>query len=100
MDGEATVVEIWRHEFTGKRCLVVVRDGLVTVAAGPLWPGDDPRLVVATHGNQELNPRALLHMNQARNEYVREYVRERKGTIVHLGNEPEPRRGAELHGHH
>jgi hypothetical protein len=48
--------EIWRHRASGERFLVVVRDGRVTVAAGPLPPGDDPRRVLETHGCQAHQP--------------------------------------------
>src|SRR5262249_44471652 len=48
--------EIWRHRGSGERFLVVVRDGQVNVAAGPLLSDDEPREVLETHGNQAHNP--------------------------------------------
>ena len=66
--------EIWRHRSSGERFLVVVRDGQVNVAAGPLRADEDPREVLATHGNQDHNPLALLNMRNVPEAYVREYV--------------------------
>ena len=84
--------EIWRHVDSGERFLVVFRDGLVSVAAGPLSPDDDPRHILETHGNQNHNPLALVSMNRERGEYVREYVADIHGRITHLGNVPAPPR--------
>jgi hypothetical protein len=76
------VFEIWRHLATGDRYLVVVRDGMASVAAGPLLPTDDPRRVLATHGNQRHNPWALLRMRHAPQEFAREYTAGRDGRAV------------------
>jgi hypothetical protein len=76
------VFEIWRHRGSGKRFLVVVRDGQVNVAAGPLLSDDDPREVLETHGNQAHNPRVLLSMRRAPEAYVREYTTNRRGQAV------------------
>jgi hypothetical protein len=74
--------EIWRHRTNGQRFLVVVRDGQVTVAAGPLPPSDDPRRVLETHGTQAHNPLALLDMRRAPRAYVREYTTDKHGRAV------------------
>lgn len=74
--------EIWRHRATGERYLVVVRDGQVNVAAGPLGAHDDPRRVLATHGNQNHNPMALLDLRRSPRAYVREYTTDRAGQVV------------------
>jgi hypothetical protein len=74
--------EIWRDRGTGERYLVVVRDGMVIVAAGPLARGDDPRQVLATHGNQQHNPVALLAMRRLPGAYIREYTTDRTGQVV------------------
>jgi hypothetical protein len=82
--------EIWRHVRSGERYLVVVRDGMVNVAAGPLSERQDPREVLATHSNQQHNPRALLHMRRAPQEYVREYTSAADGSVVSAGDAPPP----------
>jgi hypothetical protein len=74
--------EIWRHPGSGERFLVVVREGQVNVAAGPLSSDDDPREVLETHGNQAHNPRVLLNMRRAPQAYVREYTSNRRGQAV------------------
>jgi len=74
--------EIWRHRGSGERFLVVVRDGMVNVAAGPLAPGDDPRRVLETRGNQNHNPHALLHMRRVPGAYLREYTRNQRGQAI------------------
>ena len=80
--------EIWRHVGSGARYLVVVRDGMVNLAAGPLRWGEDPCRVLETHSNQEHNPMALLHIRRAPQEYVREYTTDRDGRAVPV--EPPP----------
>ena len=80
--------EIWRHAETGKRFLVVVRDGRATVAAGPLAVWDDPRRVLETHGNQNHNPWELVKMRHAPGEYIREYTSDRPGRVVDAGDVP------------
>jgi hypothetical protein len=74
--------EIWRHRGSGERFLVVVRDGQVNVAAGPLLSDDDPRQVLETHGNQAHNPLVLLNMRRAPEAYAREYTTNRRGHAV------------------
>ena len=74
--------EIWRHRTSGERFLVLVRDGRVNVAAGPLLAGDDPRFVLETHGNQAHNPKALLNMQRVPQDYVREYTTDTRGQVV------------------
>jgi len=74
--------EIWRHTATGQRFLVVVRNDRVMVAAGPLGVDDDPRRVLETHGNQNHNPQALLHMRREPEAYAREYTIDRSGHAV------------------
>jgi hypothetical protein len=76
------VYEIWRHIQSGDRYLVVVRQGTVNVAAGPLWPTDDPKRVLEEHGNQQHNPWALLGMRRAPQEFVREYTTDRDGRAI------------------
>jgi hypothetical protein len=66
--------EIWRHRSTGERFLVVVREGRVNVAAGPLGADEDPRQVLETHSNQNHNPLALLDMQYTPEAYAREYT--------------------------
>jgi hypothetical protein len=80
--GRHSVFEIWRHVASGARYLVVVRDDQVTVAAGPLNPDDDPRLVVAGRTNQQHNPRALLHIRKTPLEYEREYASVQPGHVA------------------
>ena len=73
---------IWRHRETGRRYLVVERDGIVSVAAGPLDRHDDPRRILETHGNQEHNARALLEIRRHPEQYLREYSTDRTGRAV------------------
>jgi hypothetical protein len=76
------VFEIWRHIATGERYPVAVREGTANVAAGPLRAEDDPRCVLETHGNQRHNPRALMRMRHAPQEFVREYATGRDGRAI------------------
>jgi hypothetical protein len=82
------VFEIWQHLESGERYLMVIRGGIVEVAAGPLRAWDDPRWVLETHRNQEHTARALLHMRRAPHEYAREYTTGPDGGAVHVGEEP------------
>ena len=77
--------EIWRHVRSGERFLVVVRDGVVNVADGPLRAWQDPHEVPETRGNLEHNPRALLHMRRAPHEYVGEYTTGGDGSVIDAG---------------
>jgi hypothetical protein len=74
--------EIWRHLGSGERYLVIVRAGLPTVAAGPLPPGSDPRVVLESRGNKQHNAWALLSMRRAPAEYAREYTTDKHGRAV------------------
>jgi len=76
--------EIWQHLASGRRYLVVVRQGYVSVAAGPLHPSDDPRRVLGTHGNQEHDPRVLLDMHHHPDAYRREYTTDPDGRAVRV----------------
>ena len=80
--------EIRQHIDSGQRYLVVVRDGRVSVAAGPLWPHEDAAHVLQTHGNQRHNPRALLDIRRHPAAYQREYTTDKAGRVVHVS---EPR---------
>jgi hypothetical protein len=73
--------EIWQHRGTGERYLVVYREGVVSVAAGPLRPYEDPIRVLETQSNQNHNPRALLAMHQQPGAYRREYSRDHHGVV-------------------
>jgi len=74
--------EIWRHTDTGERYLVVVRDGVVNVAAGPLLPHEDPHRVLETRSNQHHNALALLEMRRSPWQYRREYTTDEHGRAV------------------
>ena len=76
--------EIWRHIVSGERYLVVVRAGVVNVAAGPLTPGQEPRTTLEQHGNQNHNPQALLHIRKFPEDYVREYTTDKEGRAIPL----------------
>ena len=78
--------EIWRHIRTGERYLVVVRDGRANVAAGPLPPEDDTRVVLETRGNQNHNPRALLDMRRMLGDYAREYTTDARGSAAAIAD--------------
>jgi len=80
--------EIWRHVDSGERFLVIVLGGVPTMAAGPLRPHEDPRLVLATRAHPGHNARALLGMRRAPGEYVREYASDRPGRVVALPDGP------------
>jgi hypothetical protein len=67
------MLEIWRHVDSGERYLVVIVHGVVSAAAGPLSPWEDPRWVLETRGNQRHNAQALLHMRRWPGEYLAEY---------------------------
>src|SRR5215211_4394064 len=84
----STMFEIWQHIESGQRYLVVVRDGLVSVAAGPLMIGDDPRLVLETHSNQNHNPRALLDIRRAPESYRREFTTGNDGHALVVTHTP------------
>ena len=73
---------IWRHRSSGERFLVVIGDGQVNVAAGPLLDGDDARQVLETQGNQAHNPLVLLDMRRVPQAYVREYTIDKRGQAV------------------
>jgi hypothetical protein len=74
--------EIWRHIATGRRYLVVCRDGRATAAAGPLREIEDPIHILEAHGNPSRNPHALLEMRKSPQNYVREYVQDRRGDVT------------------
>ena len=76
--------EIWRHRESGERYLVVVRDGTVNAAAGPLGDAHDPRRVLEAQANQHDNPWALLHMRHAPEDYEREYTTSWSGHAIKL----------------
>ena len=74
--------EIWRHIESGERYLVVVRDGQVNVAAGPLHSYEEPRAVLEGRTNQHHNPQALLAIRRAPDNYRREYTTDQHGHAV------------------
>ena len=73
---------IWGHRSSGERFLVVIGDGQVNVAAGPLLDGDDARQVLETHGNQAHNPLVLLDIRRVPKAYVREYATDKRGQAL------------------
>ncbi len=82
--------EIWRHITSGDRYLVAVRRGVVNVAAGPLTLGQEPRITLERHANQNHNPQALLHIRQAPHAYVREYITDKEGHAIPVTDQPLP----------
>src|SRR3712207_9015127 len=63
--------EIWRHDASGERYLVVVVMGRATAAAGPLDTAEDPRAVLALHANQHHNPRSEEHTSELQSRQYR-----------------------------
>ncbi len=82
--------EIWRHIASGARYLVVVRGGVVNVAAGPLTPDQEPRATLERHLNQHHNPQALLDLRKYPEDYVREYTTDKQGRAVPVTDQPFP----------
>ena len=74
--------EIWEHHKTGERYLVVVRDGEVNVAAGPLPRYADPRRVLETQSEQHHNTAALLDIRRAPEAYHRLYTRDHRRRVT------------------
>ena len=80
--------EIWWRRGSGERYLVVVRDGTVWVAAGPLAAHADPRAILARHGNQHHNVSALMDMRRTPGHYLREDTSNVPGEVVALPDVP------------
>ena len=76
--------EIWQHRVSGERDLVVAHRGRAEVAAGPLYPGEDPAIVLATHGNQRHNAWVLLEMRRQPEDYRRGLVLDATGHVVRV----------------
>lgn len=82
--------EIWRHRTSGERYLVAVRDGQVSVAAGPLRPDQEPRDTLERHANQAHNPQALLHIRRVPHAYAREYTTDAHGRAIEVAPDAPP----------
>ena len=76
--------EIGRHIASGDRYLVAVRGGVVSVAAGPLTPAQDPPTTLERPTYQRHNPQALLCLRKAPAEYTREYTTDEQGCTARV----------------
>jgi hypothetical protein len=74
--------EIWRNTESGERYLVIVHDGRVLVAAGPLEAHEDARQVLERRANQHHNPWAVMDMQHRPTVYQREYTSDRRGRAI------------------